>query len=367
MITIRAARNGKGWEYDIRFRWSDGTKHRERANAPVSSKTAAQRWAENRERELLTRGKHAPEVEGPRTAVPTVAAFWPRVRTDHYVAERKKASTLIAADCNYKNWIGPQFGKRTLDSIDNSDVATLKGKLSERSRKTVNNVLALLSCILTCAENWKVIKVRGCEIKLLKVSNEKHEFYEVDEYRRLLEGAKKVEHAAYLMCLLAGSAGLRRGELEALRWDDLDMKRRIIEVEVNAYRGVEDTPKSGKGRKIPMTDELHEALRRMPRVVGQDRVLGARSAQRLRAWFRLAQKRAGMLVRGGPHLLRHTFCSHLAMAGVAALAIQKLAGHSDLKTTQRYMHLAPGGATDAIGMLGRYTQGASHFEKKVAG
>ena len=43
----------------------------------------------------------------------------------------------------------------------------------------------------------------------------------------------------------------------------------------------------------------------------------------------------------GPHTLRHTFCSHLAMRGAAVGAIQLLAGHQDLMTTQRYMHLSP--------------------------
>ena len=43
----------------------------------------------------------------------------------------------------------------------------------------------------------------------------------------------------------------------------------------------------------------------------------------------------------GPHILRHTFCSHLAMRGAPVKAIQELAGHRDLATTLRYMHLSP--------------------------
>jgi hypothetical protein len=44
---------------------------------------------------------------------------------------------------------------------------------------------------------------------------------------------------------------------------------------------------------------------------------------------------------GAYHILRHTFCSHLAMQGATAKAIQELAGHQDLATTQRYKHLSP--------------------------
>jgi site-specific recombinase XerD len=56
-------------------------------------------------------------------------------------------------------------------------------------------------------------------------------------------------------------------------------------------------------------------------------------------------------IEQGVHILRHTFCSHLAMRGAPARAIQELAGHADLSTTQRYMHLSPAATEDAIRLL----------------
>jgi len=53
----------------------------------------------------------------------------------------------------------------------------------------------------------------------------------------------------------------------------------------------------------------------------------------------------------GIHRLRHTFCSHLAMRGAPARAIQELAGHQDFGTTQRYMHLSPAALDGAIRLL----------------
>ena len=53
------------------------------------------------------------------------------------------------------------------------------------------------------------------------------------------------------------------------------------------------------------------------------------------------------------HKLRHTFCSHLAMGGVPMKAIQVWAGHADLKTTQRYVHLSPEGMDGMISVLER--------------
>ena len=57
------------------------------------------------------------------------------------------------------------------------------------------------------------------------------------------------------------------------------------------------------------------------------------------------------MAKGGVHILRHTFCSHLAMRGAPARAIQELAGYQDMSTTQRYMHVSPAAIEDAIRLL----------------
>jgi Phage integrase family len=61
--------------------------------------------------------------------------------------------------------------------------------------------------------------------------------------------------------------------------------------------------------------------------------------------------RRARLSASGVHRLRHTFCSHQAMRGAPARAIQELAGHKDLITTQRYMHLSPAALEGAIRLL----------------
>ena len=67
-------------------------------------------------------------------------------------------------------------------------------------------------------------------------------------------------------------------------------------------------------------------------------------------YVRKAGRKAGVPASGA-HRLRHTFCSHLAMRGAPARAIQELAGHQDLTTTQRYMHLSPSAVENAIRLL----------------
>jgi site-specific recombinase XerD len=100
-----------------------------------------------------------------------------------------------------------------------------------------------------------------------------------------------------------------------------------------------------------MTLRLEEALREHRSLKSRFVVCsddGAALSQRLVQGFVLRAARSADLQNVGVHVLRHTFCSHLAMQGGAARAIQELAGHSDLSTTQRYMHLSPNAVEHTI-------------------
>jgi len=72
--------------------------------------------------------------------------------------------------------------------------------------------------------------------------------------------------------------------------------------------------------------------------------------------MRVTQRAAGLKVTGGLHILRHTYCSRLALAGVPVLTIKELAGHSSLTTTERYMHLRQVNKDDAVILLERAGQ-----------
>src|SRR5215203_451692 len=120
------------------------------------------------------------------------------------------------------------------------------------------------------------------------------------------------------------------------------------------WNGEVTAPKSGRLRRVPMTKQLAKALSehrhlRSTRVLCQDDGVPL-TRQMVQSRVKRAARKAG-LSRNGVHVLRHTFCSHLAMRGAPARAIQEAAGHQDLGTTQRYMHLSPAAVDEAIRLL----------------
>lgn len=363
-MTVRVRQWNKsmqtGFEVDIRFTYPDGSPFRQRIKAPVESKSAARRWGEAKERELMTgpspRSLEQQRLEQHRKEAPTLADFAPRFINEHARANRHKASGIATKQRLLELHLLPMFGSNRLDAITDEDVQRLKAHLATKSRKTVNNVLSALSMLLKVAVKWKVLAAVPCSIELLKVSNLVPRFYEFGQYADLVAAAAKIDTAHLLVVLLGGDAGLRRGEMIGLRWCDVDLRRKQLIVAQSVWNGIADTPKSGHGRIIPMTEALASALGRHRHLRGE-RVLcledgGPVTEKILQQWMATVKRRAQLAASPGSlHILRHTFCSHLAMRGAPAKAIQELAGHENLMTTLRYMHLSPAARVSAIGLL----------------
>jgi len=361
-VTVRPYKRG-GWEVDIVLTFPGRPKVRERKKCPLPTKAAAKLWGEERERQLIQHYMNNEPTEDGKDdrpdlvtkEVPTLAAFIPRYMEGFCKANRHRPSTMAQKESNARNHLVPTLGHKRLDRITAEDVQKLKAALGHLKPGTVNTVIKLLKAILHVAVEWKVIPELPTKIKKIKESETELAFYDFDDYARLVAVARKLDPRILLVVLLGGDAGLRRGEIIALEWSDIDLAHGRLTVARSEYRGHVTSTKGHRSRTIPLSADLKRALEQHR--IGGPRVLytqGTNTAvcSSIRDWLGKAQTEAGFPIKG-PHILRHTFCSHLAMKGAPARAIQKLAGHQSVVTTERYMHLSPVVLEESIRLLNR--------------
>ncbi len=353
-VRKRTTPNGKMyWQADIRLRLPNGSLHRERPKAPGATRAQALRWARQREAHIIRHGiqrkeSKRQEANMDKETVPTFGEFVPRFMADHVEANRLSSTTRRHYDVVLRTHLMPLLRDVRLDQIELSHVQELKRRGLKAS--TTNQLLAKLKTILRHAVEWGVIKDL-LDFKRVKEGKRHPEFYDFDVYDHLIAAAADLNPTTHALVLLGGDAGMRRGEIRGLRWPNVYLDRGSLFVCDNLTAQSEmRLPKGGRTRWVPMTEPLVELLTSLDRrgeyVVC--RADGHRLSERsFDSRLYRAQQRAG-LKKKGPHILRHTFCSHLAMRGTAQKAIQELAGHAKGATTEIYMHLAPRALKEAI-------------------
>jgi site-specific recombinase XerD len=161
----------------------------------------------------------------------------------------------------------------------------------------------------------------------------------LEEVTRLINASSGLFERALLMVLYG--TGMRRAEVARLKIADIDSQRMVIHV-VNG--------KGGKDRDLPLSPALLETLRTYWRWLKPQTYLfpsrqhrGCEQPITDKIVWRAcseAAKRAGIHKRVSPHLIRHSWATHLLEAGTDLRTIQLLLGHEDLEVTARYLHLS---------------------------
>jgi len=186
--------------------------------------------------------------------------------------------------------------------------------------------------------------VRDVEKLSTRYDSTRFAFYSPEEVHALVRDAASDQDGA--LFLTAAYTGLRRGELIALRWRDVDFERSAIRVAGSYANGHLTTPKSGHGRVVPMVPEVAEALARLSQRdegTGDDDLVfcgefgGYLDGSALRRRFVAAQERAGLRqIRF--HDLRHTFGTLAVRGAESIVELQNWLGHAEVRTTMRYTH-----------------------------
>lgn len=303
----------------------------------------------------------------------TVTDFW----ADQYYPQckRDKAEKTARHEGQiFKNWIQPTLGGIPLRDVKPVDVERLKNSVLDapplvrsknldpetvaqrpkgRSPRTCEYVLAVTRQLFNRAVKLGVFEGENpvLSVKMPKVANERKRFLTHSEAEDLLTAMKGHSVQLHDICLLSLRAGLRAGEIFGLCWADVDFNRGTLLIR---------DPKGGPDRNAYMTPEVRDMLERQTRTgnAGSELVFKDANGNQIQeishtfdrvvtslGWNDGITDRRHKLVF---HSLRHSFASQLVERGVHLHVVRELLGHSTLKMTERYSHVADGQARQAV-------------------
>lgn len=226
------------------------------------------------------------------------------------------------------------YSDKKLEDLNELDVRAYLQKLIQEGfshsylNQAINAIKFYYEVVLEMPNRFYAIERPRPEEKLPKVLAK-------EEVLAIIENTNNIKHRCIVSLLY--SAGLRRSEVLNLKPDDIDSKRMAIKVQ------------SGKGKKDRYTilsEKLLKDLRtyfkewRPRKYLFEGPQGGQYSAESVVKIVRVASQKAGIKKRVSPHMLRHSFATHLLESGTDLRYIQVLLGHKSSKTTEIYTHVA---------------------------
>jgi integrase len=269
--------------------------------------------------------------------VPTFADFI----ADQYLPYIRTYKRSWGTDVSLlKNHLLPRFGKKYMDEITRQEIIKMHAdrKASGAAAGSANRLLIMMRFVFNLALRWEVpgIKTNPCKaVPLLEENNKRERYLSVEEAQKLYGAVcasdNKMLRFIVPMLILTGA---RKREVLDAKWDDFDLVRKVWRIPIT---------KSGKSRRVPLSDGALTLLATMPRKFDcpwafANPDTGKPYVSIFYAW-NSARKKVG-LEDICIHSLRHSHASFLINAGRTLYEVQNILGHSQVKTTQRYAHLS---------------------------
>jgi len=246
-----------------------------------------------------------------------------------------------------RNHLLPRLGGLHLDEITKDDIVAIHHgrRAAGAAPGSANRLLVLLRYVFNLASKWEVAglaKNPTSGVPLFEENNGRERYLSREEarvlYAALLQSDNEMLRYIVPMLILTGA---RKREVLDARWEDIDVARRLWRIPVC---------KTGKARHVPLSDGVLRLLESFPRFDNCPFLI-PNPKTRLPyvsvyyAWD-TARKAAGM-PELRMHDLRHSFASFLVNAGRSLYEVQKILGHTQMRTTQRYAHLSQETLLDA--------------------
>lgn len=217
-----------------------------------------------------------------------------------------------------------------------------KAKIKGPNAPGLNRAIRAIKTAMRQAEFWDMIPPQNWrKVSKFKEIKGRVEYHTPAELKKILACFNSNWQ---LVVLLGCRAGLRRGEIAALKWQDVDFKDNQLYIAPN---------KTDNHRHIPIAADLRKSLEKAHKSAKTEWVadVGRNRESKYFLTKFYEKETAALPFRCHLHKLRHTFASHLVQNGVDLYRVSKLLGHSSIKMTEIYAHLAPADLKDAITKL----------------
>lgn len=318
MATYRQRPSGR-WEAIIRVRG-----YPRRAKSGFANKTQARRWAEREEVAMRT----GVWVDRARAEQVTLADLLTRYGNEVSPHKRGHAAETLRLKCLHRH----PLAMRIVATLRPEDIAAYVTERLATGRKgsTVNRDIALLHHIFSIArKRWGIMIPNPCDdIERPKNPPGRHRRLEPGEEETLLAACRAARNRwVEPMVILALETAMRRGELLAMRWADIDRQARYVNL---------PQTKNGHPRDVPLSPRALGTLDALPRSLD-----GRVFPLTLNAWrcaWRRTRDRSG-LPDFRYHDLRHEATSRFFERGdLGVMEVASITGHRDLRMLSRYTH-----------------------------
>lgn len=253
------------------------------------------------------------------------------------------------------NHIAEAVGDTELEHMNSKTILKLRVHLSnkELAPQSIYHCLSLLRRVLNRAVEWELYPGPVPKIRMPKFNNSRIRFLTPSEAKKLLETLQILSPIWHDISLFALNTGLRRGEILSIT---------PAQINLNSMHCHILDSKTGTGRAVPLNrTALNIVKKYIASSQNPSKPIFNDNQEPINPYakyFREAVKNcglnAGITDRRNQvcfHTLRHTFASWLVQSGVSLQVVSELMGHSSLKMTLRYAHLAPDEKRDAVNVL----------------
>jgi integrase len=273
--------------------------------------------------------------------IPTLKAFVQGEYGDWIKAHHKSTGHTLHRLERVLPWQDKRLDRITVRMVEAWQTKRAKDGVAP---STIQRDIATLNSLLSKAVSWGHLDGHPLKSmqRIKRPDNTVIRYLDKGEEERLLTALRVKTTPDYLrvMVVLAMNTGLRRGELLKLSWSSVDLKRKILTVTAASA-------KSSKTRHVPLNSKALDVLKAWRKKGSSGAVFGLTDVKK--SWATLLD--LAEIENFRFHDLRHHFASKLAMAGIDLNTIRELLGHSDIRMTLRYSHLAPAHKAAAVEVL----------------